>query len=101
MPYHDSSRNLQCRKNYKLKVKLRCREYILQYLLLHPCIRCGEKDPVVLSFHHINPKEKRASISDMVSKLFLGLNAVIKEINKCEILCANCHVREHKENGWS
>ena len=57
-----------------------------------PCIVCDEDDPVVIDFHHIDPKEKEFNIS---RKLCLGQKTLKKEIDKCVCLCANCHRRVH------
>src|SRR5947199_2772347 len=39
---------------------------LLTYLSTHACVDCGESDPVVLDFDHIDGAEKHASISDML-----------------------------------
>jgi len=47
-----------------------------------------------LEFHHRNPKTKKMS----VSAIFHGghsLELLKSEIEKCDVLCANCHKREH------
>ena len=68
------------------------REFVVQFLLKNPCIDCGEKDIVVLDFDHM--KGKKASISTMIRKLYC-LESLKKEIEKCEVRCANCHRRRH------
>lgn len=73
--------------------------YIIQYLLEHPCIDCGETDPIVLDFDHVRDK-KLYNVSAMV-RHFLNIEPIKKEIAKCEVRCANCHrVKTAKENGW-
>lgn len=55
------------------------------------CCKCGEKDIACLDFHHINNKIK--SISSLIANENLDL--INKEIQKCIILCANCHRKLH------
>ena len=65
------------------------------------CIKCGyNKCPAVLSFHHRNPNEKEFMIGALSERLnsLDELNDMIKkEIDKCDVLCANCHVLEHSD----
>jgi hypothetical protein len=63
---------------------------VLDYLLLHPCIRCGESDPVVLEFNHRDPRTKAGNIADLIG-LGCSTNRLFDEITKCEVMCANCH----------
>lgn len=71
----------------------RNRAYIDDYKSKHPCIRCGESDPIVLDLHHRNPDEKEFTISKWMFRA--SLKSLDKEFAKCDVLCANCHRREH------
>ena len=73
-------------------------KYVYQYLSTHPCVDCGETDPVVLEFHHLGNKE--ADVASLVGRGH-SLEKIIKEIEKCEVLCGNCHKRKTaSERGW-
>ena len=61
-----------------------------EYLLAHPCVDCGERDPVVLEFDHRT--DKRAAIVDLMRN-HARWTDVMAEIQKCEVRCANCHRR--------
>lgn len=65
-------------------------EYVWEYLSSHPCTDCPEKDPIVLDFDH--RRDKVMSISQMVVDT-VSLDTLKKEIEKCEVRCANCHRR--------
>lgn len=67
------------------------REYVWRYLESNPC-SCGEADPRVLEFDHIDPSSKREAVAEMVSKSY-SLQAIKDEIAKCRVMCANCHRR--------
>jgi hypothetical protein len=73
-------------------------EYIYQYLLAHPCVDCGETNPVVLEFHHLG--DKSDDVASMVGRGY-SLEKIKTEIEKCEVLCGNCHKRRTaSERGW-
>lgn len=87
------------REEHKKKVyegKIRRRKEMRKYLnfLGFKCKNCGEDDGVVLDFHHRNPKEKDFEVSVMICSGY-SLKRIINEIEKCDVLCANCHRREH------
>ncbi len=67
------------------------------------CQICGKKeisfikDPKfqsVLSFHHINKSSKNFDIAHNYGKV--SWKKLIKELDKCDLLCLNCHRRIHK-----
>lgn len=60
------------------------------------CARCGEDDPRCLDFHHRDTGAKEMGISEMVTHGY-GTDRLRTEIAKCDVLCANCHRREHRE----
>lgn len=75
-------------------------QYVYDFLLANGCMVCKERDPVVLDFDHLNPKEKFKNVSTLVSEGY-SLQTIKKEIDKCQILCSNCHRRKNaKEYGW-
>lgn len=58
------------------------------------CAKCGDNRSYVLDYHHINPEEKDEKISRMISNNY-NLDKIEQEINKCIVLCANCHREFH------
>lgn len=96
----------ECQKQYKLKyyydnkqshyernniTRAKIAEVIDNYKENHPCILCGESSKECLDFHHLHDKDVE------VSKLrtFGSIRRVIEEIDKCVVLCANCHRKVH------
>lgn len=60
------------------------------------CYRCGyNKCSEALEFHHKDMKEKEFSISDRNIKL--NWEKIKKELDKCDLLCSNCHREVHSE----
>lgn len=53
------------------------------------CLDCGEKDIRVLEFDHV----KDTKINDVSSLVWraCSIQTIKNEINKCEVVCANCH----------
>lgn len=70
----------------------RTRQKLTEYLLDHPCEICGEDDPIVLEFDHIDRDKKDRPISRIISG-HSSWPKVLTEIEKCRVLCANCHRR--------
>lgn len=58
------------------------------------CLICGESDPVVLDFHHRGNVKKEGNVMNMAGRR-ISIDRVVAEIEKCVVLCANCHRRVH------
>jgi len=72
-------------------------EFLRRYKQRSGCRLCGENSsPDALDFHHINPNTKTMTVTDMVrnSSIF----AMLDEIEKCVVLCSNCHRKMHAES---
>lgn len=68
-------------------------EWFLEYRKNQACEICGENHPACLDFHHVNPAEKKFEVSARRNRP--SMKALIEEIAKCRVLCANCHRKEH------
>jgi hypothetical protein len=79
---------------YKKKL-LRDKKYLLDYFKEHPCIECGEIDDRKLLFHHKDPSIKKGNVSTFVGG---SREKLLNEIDKCLILCYNCHAAIHNES---
>lgn len=59
------------------------------------CTLCGEDHPATLDFHHKYPKTKVAGINEMARKGKYTIEDMIVEMDKCVVLCSNCHRKLH------
>jgi 5-methylcytosine-specific restriction endonuclease McrA len=63
---------------------------ILKELKINGCAICGYDDcDVALDFHHVNPEDKKFTIN----RDALSNKSLITELNKCILLCKNCHAK--------
>ena len=75
------------------------RDRMVEYLADKKCIDCGESDPVVLQFDHRDGVTKIRNVSHMIPHYSWA--AIMAEIAKCDIRCANCHARRTARSvGW-
>ena len=81
------------RKRYQRKRRLRLKANAVSYKG-SACNHCGWSFEVleVFEFHHPDPSEKDFHISN---KSTCSWKKVKKELDKCIMLCANCHRIEH------
>ena len=82
------------RRVRRQKLRAAIREHVLKVKENSSCEVCGEAEPVCLDFHHRNPTEKSFVIGEAVLSL-VSIKTLQKEIDKCAVLCANCHRKVH------
>jgi len=104
MPYKNKEDRLACRRRWyaknkaseKAHVKRRkgeIRIWFQKYKEFLKCSKCGENHPATIDFHHkIGKKEN--GISKMVADGY-SIDRIKKELEKCDVLCANCHRKVH------
>lgn len=90
MPIRDPERRRQQMAAARARARLRCRLWLKEYLRTHPCVDCGMADIRVLEFDHRDPSKKVANVGRM-SRNGSSLAAVMREVEKCDVRCANCH----------
>lgn len=99
--HYENNKDYYIEKSRESKRKWR-EEYVklvVNHLKKHPCASCGEADLAVLEFDHIKGR-KHMAVSSMARK-YCALSKVKREIQKCQVLCANCHRRKTAhEQGW-
>lgn len=83
-------RNKECKK--------RIQKYIKEVKENSECAICNENHPATLIFHHINPDQKLFGIAGSYSRY--TLTKIKEEMNKCAILCSNCHLKIHWDESF-
>ena len=77
------------RNNYKEK-----RQIVEDIKTGQCCQKCGDDRGYVLDFHHLDPSVKEHTVARMISNNY-RLDYTLQEIEKCVVLCANCHREFH------
>jgi hypothetical protein len=75
----------------KQMLRLERTTFLLDYFASHPCTDCREADPVVLEFDHLDGDAKSFTIGQSLP--YRNWKSILREIDKCEVVCANCHRR--------
>ena len=102
MPYKDIVKRRECHKRYYLRNKqlykeknIRRRDDLINFVVAlkkKPCMDCGVQYPYyVMDFDHRDRKTKLASINQMVNFHSYSKEKILVEIEKCDLVCANCH----------
>jgi hypothetical protein len=94
--YLKNKEEIKARSYKRNKVqRVRNREFVMSIKEISECIDCGENNPLVLDFDHVKG-DKILAISDMSNKAYC-IDTISKEMEKCEVRCANCHrIATHK-----
>ena len=87
------------RKDPRLAHKDRLRKKIWQIKKELGCEICGYNEhPAALQFDHLEPSNKEFTISRAISDS-IAWQRIEAEIEKCRVLCANCHAIHTHESG--
>lgn len=115
MPYKDKQKaRSQCREYHrewyrknrsKRQEEVRQRKeelavWLTEYKKALKCQRCPENHPACIDFHHRDSSQKEAKVSDMLRN-GCSKESILREIEKCDPLCSNCHRKLHwkEKNG--
>ncbi len=90
----------QWRKNHPKQICLTQKRYykkqsnIMHELKINGCAICGYNTcDRALSFHHVIPEDKKFEVT--TTRLRCSNERIVSEIQKCILLCANCHMEIH------
>jgi hypothetical protein len=75
-------------RNKNRRVRTELIEWFQNFKSKLYCVECMESRWWVLEFHHT--KEKELNVGAMISRM-CSKDKILKEIEKCKCLCANCH----------
>ena len=91
----NASRNKK-KEHYSLVQQKRQQKVVEQYKIWkkqQKCVVCHESDESCLDLHHVVSHTKEVDVSDAVYKW--SWKRVLTEIEKCVIVCSNCHRKIH------
>lgn len=72
--------------------------WLTEYKDGKPCADCGKVfDPICMDFHHVDPKLKKNEIRELLRDGY-SMQTVQAEIDKCVLICSNCHRLRHKDD---
>lgn len=89
--YH---RNKEYAKQKITERKQDLRDWLSELKSTLKCNRCPEKHIACLDFHHTDPSKKEEGVAKMIHDGY-SKEKILEEIAKCEVLCSNCHRKEH------
>ena len=92
--YYEKHREIEVTRQ-KTREKMLVKWFV-EFKKTQKCSMCPESDWICLDFHHRDSKTKRYSIAKMATT-GCSKSLILKEVEKCDVLCANCHRKKHKK----
>lgn len=92
--YYYKNREKEKQRTKERTEKLK--NWFKEYKKTLQCESCDEDHPACLDFHH--EAEKEAGVTQLVSQRNTSKDRIKQEIDKCTVLCANCHRKLHSEH---
>jgi hypothetical protein len=92
--YYNSNKYEYLQKNRKRRLSIRMLVNSLK--ANKKCLLCPESHPACLDFHHEDRKSKLFNISNGKDR---SVESILKEVEKCILICSNCHRKKHHEAG--
>lgn len=89
-----SSKIRERTKIYRKQHKAEVQSWLRSYKSTLKCILCSEQHPACLQFHHRNPSDKSFGVA-IAATIGITIPRILEEIAKCDVLCGNCHSKEH------
>ena len=99
-------RCLKCRQHQNKMKRKRRQEFLcgLYFDLGAKCVKCGYNEcPEILHFHHTcSRKDKKFTIAHAIRRMGIIITKqdIIEEVEKCVLMCPNCHAKEHTEYSY-
>ena len=114
MPYKDRNKQKEYQQKHHQRTKKKKRKqqnqlkdkrqhFVLEEMQRRggKCAKCGFSDIRALDWHHLDPNEKVNSISEMIRDR-VSMDKLQVELDKCELICANCHrIEEQRLGNWT
>ena len=97
--YHCGDGQKEKYREYDRNRKEKNRKWLQSIKEKLSCSKCDEKRWWVLDFHHLDKKDKYEDIS-VLTKLG-SIKKLMTELEKCVILCANCHRKTHYDPNFN
>jgi hypothetical protein len=85
-----------CKRIVRTTRRKNTRKWLDEYKKELTCERCGFADFRALEFHHNENNKKDFNVADMI-RSGSSIQTIMREIDKCKVLCSNCHQIEHYE----
>lgn len=107
MPYKDKKKAAEAKREYYLAnkeehnkrsnlSKKRLQSWYQDIKVGLKCTKCEESHISCLDFHHLDKDSKESTVSYMAAS-GISKKRILEEIDKCIVLCANCHRKLHHD----
>src|SRR5206468_1302825 len=90
------AKNAMRKYSWQRRRLLEMREWWCELKSTKSCSRCGERTPECLQFHHPDRSQKEFDLGLAVGSGW-ARTRILAEMERCIVLCANCHLIHHRE----